>query len=219
MELRVLLAAQEELAIANLETTPMKKDRLAHIETALIKSLLIWQRAESMQKQGSGSVADEAKARAAVFKFRAMWLAEKADGSQQSQTAQDGIPANVGNGSLPPGLEGATDLIAIKKRRIETLQFALQVSQNQNTVGLIDIFHTFAPHIELAIANLDLTTSKKERLAHIETALVSSLLAWQYLDARRKHGVDDNPIREAKARADVFKLRAMWLAEKAEDSR
>ena len=37
---------------------------------------------------------------------------------------QEGIPANVG-GDLPPGLAGETDLNAIKQRRIEALQGAV----------------------------------------------------------------------------------------------
>jgi len=37
---------------------------------------------------------------------------------------QEGIPANV-RGELPPGLAGETDLNAIKQRRIEALQGAV----------------------------------------------------------------------------------------------
>jgi len=214
----LLLAAQNEPAMAKLDATTVKKERLDHIETALASALLTWQSVKGLQEFGTrgGDSVSEAQARAAVFKFRAVWLAEKAAGPQQPSVGQEGIPANVGTGVRPPGLEGETDLNAIKQRRIEALQDAVKALQVRNDQGLDNINFLLAAQIELASAKLDSTTVKKERLDHIETALASALMAWQRVNALKNvfaRGGDS--VSEAQARAAVFKFRVMWLAEKA----
>jgi hypothetical protein len=213
-QINILLAAQTKLAIANLDYTTVKKERLAHMETALISSLSAWQYLDAREKVGAGRADEELQARAAVFKFRAMWLAENAGNSQHPANAQEEMLAKVGNGSLPPGLAGETDLNVIKQKRIEALRDAVEIVRRRYRNGTDQINILLAPQNELLLANLDSTTVKKERLAHIETALINSLSTWQDIDVQLKDGrvrADE----EAQARAAVFKFWVMWLAENA----
>ena len=129
---------------------------------------------------------------------------------------QEGISANIGSGVFPPGLEGETDLNAIKRRSIEALEGALEALQARYERGLDNINFLRAAQIELAIAKLDSTTVKKERLDHIETALNNALLTWQRPKELQTVGArGGDAASEAQARAAVFKFRVMWLAEKA----
>ena len=209
-----LHAAEIELAIAKLDSTTVKKERLDHIQTALTSALLAWQQADARQKVGAVGDETECQTRAAVFKFRAMWLAEKAAGPQQTSPGQEIILANVGNGVLPPGLDGETDLNVIKQRRIGALQGAVEALGKRFRTGRDDINFMLTAQIELVIAKLDSTTIKKERLDHIESALTGALVTWQRVDAERKTG-QSGPAPESKTRAAVFRFLAMWLAEKA----
>jgi hypothetical protein len=79
-DIALVCSAQIELANAKLESTTVKNERLNHIETALRHALTIWQRVKKMQEPGmkSAEAAPEAQARAAVFKFREIWLTEQA---------------------------------------------------------------------------------------------------------------------------------------------
>ena len=209
-----LHAAEIELAIAKLDSTTVKKERLDHIQTALTSALLAWQQADARQKVGAVGDETECQTRAAVFKFRAMWLAEKAAGPKQTSNGLETTLANVGNGLLPPGLEGETNLNVIKQRRIESLVVAFRVLEVRSHHGLGDTNFLLAAQIELAIAMLESTTVKRERLDHIESALSSALKAWQRAEARQKNGQSDETP-ECQTRAVVFKFREMWLAEKA----
>jgi len=209
-----LHAAEIELAIAKLDSTTVKKERLDHIQTALTSALLAWQQADARQKVGAVGDETECQTRAAVFKFLAMWLAEKAAGPQQTSPGQEVILANVGNGVLPPGLVGETDLKAIKQRRIEALQGAVEALEKRFRTGRDDINFMLTAQIELVTAKLDSTTIKKERLDHIESALTGALVTWQRVDAERKTG-QSGPAPESKTRAAVFRFLAMWLAENA----
>ena len=129
---------------------------------------------------------------------------------------QEGIPANVGTGVLPPGLDGETDLNAIKRKRIEALQLAVEVLRNRYERGLISISFELAAQIELAMAKLDSTTVKQERLDHIETAVISALSVWQRIHELQKIGArGGEEDAEVQARAAVFRFREMWLTEKA----
>lgn len=80
----VSLKAQIELTEARLETTTVTKERLVHIENGLKGALLTWQVVKERQRIGArgGEAENEALARAAVFKFRAMWLKEQSRGSE-----------------------------------------------------------------------------------------------------------------------------------------
>ncbi len=129
---------------------------------------------------------------------------------------QEGIPANVGDGTLPPGLEGETDLNAIRQRRIDASQAAINALHARFNRGLDNSCLLLVAQNELLSANLDSTTAKKERLDHIETALTSALLAWQRVKELQLAGVwGGDAAAEVQARAAVFKFRAMWLAENA----
>ncbi len=79
--INLVLAARIELAMAQLELTTVKKERLDHIESCLKSALLAWQRVKELQKAVAkgGDAATEAQARAAIFKYRALWLKEKGD--------------------------------------------------------------------------------------------------------------------------------------------
>ena len=130
---------------------------------------------------------------------------------------QEGIPANVG-GVFPPGLEGETDLKAIKQRRIEALQVSVEALAATKSIRSQNIDFLHATQIELAIAKLDSTTDKKERLDHIETALATALMTWQRVETLRQAGAMAIDVAtECQTRAAVFKFRVMWLAEKAAD--
>jgi hypothetical protein len=129
---------------------------------------------------------------------------------------QEGIPVGVGNGDLPPGLEGVSDLKVINQKRIECLQEAVDALQFRHEQGLDKINLLLAARIELAMAQLESTTVKKERLAHIESCLKSALLAWQMAGELQKVAARGSVVAaECQSRAAVFKYRAMWLKEKA----
>ena len=71
---------QTELALARRDTTNVKQERLDFIQEALISALKRWQGIRVLQIVGSrgGEVDAEAQARAAVFRYRIMWLKENA---------------------------------------------------------------------------------------------------------------------------------------------
>lgn len=74
-----VLQTQLELIEAQLESTPVKQERMLHLEGALRSALILWQRAKQAKDLGmqGGDAASEAKARAAVYRYRRMWLMEK----------------------------------------------------------------------------------------------------------------------------------------------
>jgi hypothetical protein len=129
---------------------------------------------------------------------------------------QEGIPAGVGTGYLPPGLEGETDLKVINQKWIETLQGCVEAMQARYESGRDNINGLLAAQMELAMAQLDSTTVKKERLDHIEIALRSALLTWQRIKEFQKVGArGGDAAEEIQSRAALFKYRSMWLEEKA----
>ncbi len=75
-----LLKSHAELAVAQLDIANNKLERLDYIQAAFNSALLTWQRVKELQKVGmrGGDHAAETQARAAVFRFRVMWLKEKA---------------------------------------------------------------------------------------------------------------------------------------------
>ena len=77
-----LLELQMELVSAQLETTDDKQERLDYIREAFNAALRTWQRCVVLREAEAfgGDTASETKARAAVFRFRVMWLKEKATG-------------------------------------------------------------------------------------------------------------------------------------------
>ncbi len=220
----LLFGAQIELAIARLDATNVKKERLDFIQDALLAALLTWQRANALNKAGvrGGDSATETQARAAVFRYRVMWLKEKAgDGNQHealrlAAMGQEGIPTNVGTGLLPPGLGGDTDLDGIKQSRIDASQQAVQALQAQYESGLDNVGYLLAAHEELSIARLDATNVIQERLEVIHDALLAALLTWQRVKELQKNGVrGGDAAAEAQTRVAVFRCQFMWLKEKA----
>ena len=128
---------------------------------------------------------------------------------------QEGIPVGVGNGELPPGLEGVSDLRVINQMRIETLHQSVEALQARYERGLDNINLLLAAQLELATAQLDSTKVKKERLDHIENSLKFALLTWQRLKELQKVGArGGDAAAECQSRAAVFRYRAMWLKEK-----
>ncbi len=66
------------------------------------------------------------------------------------------------------------------------------------------------------IAQLDTTDDKQERLDFIQGAFNSALLRWQRVKERAEVGAEPGgPLSEMQARADAYKLRIMWLNERA----
>ncbi len=72
--------AQMELTIARLDATNIRQERLACIQDSLRTACLVWQRVKDLQSHGmrGGDGAAEAVARAEAFRYRSMWLNEKA---------------------------------------------------------------------------------------------------------------------------------------------
>ena len=99
---------------------------------------------------------------------------------------QEGIPANVGTGELPPGLAGVTDLHAIQQSQIDVLRLCVEVLRNRYERGLININNLLAAQTELAIARLDTTNAKQERLDFIQEALEAALKTWQRIHELQK---------------------------------
>lgn len=132
-----------------------------------------------------------------------------------SAIGQEGIPADVGTGLLPPGLEGESDLKVINLRRIEALRENVEALQARYERGLDNINLLCVAQIELLTAQLDSTTLKKERLDYIENSLKFALLTWQMVKNLQKVGARGGDVAtECQSRAAVFRYRAMWLKEK-----
>ena len=132
---------------------------------------------------------------------------------------QDGIPANIGTGVLPPGMEGETDLKVINQKWIEALQNQLEALQARYDRGLDNINLLMEAQMELLIAKLDSTSVKQERLDYIQGAMGLALLTWQRIKELQKMGArGGDTFAEAQSRASVFKYREMWLKEKASDA-
>jgi hypothetical protein len=220
----LLLAAQMELAIAQLDTTTVKQERLEFIQDAFVAALKTWQRIHESQLVGtpSGRADKEALARAAVFRFRAMWLKENTGENPpkellgQPAVSQDGIPIKIGTGKLPPGLVGVTELDEIQKSRIDALKQCVEVQRSRFEQRLNDSNLLLAAQMELAIAQLDTTTVKQERLKFIQDAFVTALETWQRAHELQLVGIPSKPD-ETQARAAVFAYRSMWLKERIEE--
>ncbi len=75
-----LLDAQLDLTLARLDVANIKQERLDLIEDSLRTALFTWQRVKELQRVGArgGDQGSEGQARAAVFRYRVMWLNEKA---------------------------------------------------------------------------------------------------------------------------------------------
>lgn len=78
--LPLLIEGQLELVNAHLDVAKTKKERLDGIVECQKLALISWQQVNDRNKVGAkgGDVASEARARAHVLKFRAMWLKESA---------------------------------------------------------------------------------------------------------------------------------------------
>lgn len=129
---------------------------------------------------------------------------------------QDGIPSDIGDGVLPPGLKGVTDINAIRQSRVEALQRLVEARQSSNMSGVDDIALLCSAQIELLIAKRDSTAAKTERLKHIEAALRHAMTIWQRVKKLQDSGMRGGEAAvEARARATVFQFREMWLTENA----
>ena len=215
---RILNAAQLELIMAQLDTTKDKQERLDFIQEALVASLETWQWIHELQLVGKGSAYKEALARAAVFRFRAMWLKENAGENPpkgllgQPTAGQVGIPIKIGTGKFPPGLVGVTELDDIQKSRIDALKQCVIEQNKYYEMGLSNMNFFPPAQMELVIAQLDSTKVKEKRLECIQEAFVEALETWHRIYELKSVGRGDK-IHEALARAAVFRFSAMWLKE------
>ncbi len=80
VSINTLMDAETRLCLARLETTSVKQERLDIIQEALVHALTTWQRINELkQVNARGGEADaETQARAEVYRYRVMWLKEKA---------------------------------------------------------------------------------------------------------------------------------------------
>ena len=134
-----------------------------------------------------------------------------------SAFGQEGIPANIGTGKFPTGLDGVTELDEIQKTRIDALKESMALQQiffeaGQRGISLNEIA---AAQMELLMTQLETTKDKQKRLDLIQETFVAALETWQRMHesqaAGKGFGLD-----EAQARAAVFGFRAMWLKERIE---
>ncbi len=90
-----------------------------------------------------------------------------------------------------------------------------QIMPGTNSMGqLLDLY--YETQVELALAQLDTTDIKQERLDYIQAALNGAIEIWRVAKDRSSIGAEgSSPLDEARTRADVYKLRVMWLKENA----
>lgn len=129
---------------------------------------------------------------------------------------QEGLDPAVGAGALPEGIAGVTDIKKVQISRIEALKDTVQELQARYDQGLDSIDFLLESQIELAVAQLDTTDDRQERLGYIQAAFNSALLHWQRVKELQKIGVrGGDAAAAAQAKALVFRFRVMWLKEKA----
>jgi hypothetical protein len=76
--IRLLLDAQLELAVTQMESTDDNREKLQYLEVGLETALKSWQQAVERHKVGLDGGGSEPLARAAVFRMRQLWLKENA---------------------------------------------------------------------------------------------------------------------------------------------
>ncbi len=215
-----LLEAQNELADAQLDTTEDRKQRLDFIQAAFNNALMTWQRIKELQSVGmrGGDAASETQAKAAAFRLRVLWLKEKAntEPNPSGSLAQDGLDTTIGTGVFPDGIAGVTDLKKAQLARVEALQSSAQEWQAMYVSGLVTLEVSLVSQMELALAQLDTTDDNQKRLDYLQAGFNSALLVWQRVKELQSAGVRGGDAASlAQATALVFKLRVMWLKEKA----
>lgn len=133
---------------------------------------------------------------------------------------QEGFDTARGKGLLPEGIAGVTDIKKVQLLRVEALKDCMQVLNDQISSGthsmgqLLDLY--LETQVELALAQLDTTDVKQERLDYIQAALNGAIQIWRIAKDRSAVAAEgSSPLDEARTRADVYKLRVMWLKEKA----
>ena len=133
---------------------------------------------------------------------------------------QGAVGADKSETPLPEGMAGGADIETVQLLRIEALKELLQIFEDQISSGthavgqLLDLYHE--TQVDLALAQLETTDDKQERLDHIQTAVDSAIQIWKFAKDRSRIGIEGSgPEAEARARAQVYELRAMWLKEKA----
>lgn len=216
----LLLDWQMELAVAQLDATDDKQERLDHLQVAFNSALLTWQRVKELQKVGmrGGDMASESMARAAVFKFRVMWLDErvKAQSKPHGSLGHEGLGAAIGTGVFPEGIAGVDDIKKVQLARVEVLQSMVQAVQGRYENGLDNLSFLLESQLQLAVVQLETADDKQERLDHLRVAFNSALLTWQRVKELQKAGMrGGDAAAEAQARAEVLKFRTSWLKEKA----
>lgn len=215
----LLLASQMELAVAQLDTTNDKQERLDHLQAAFHRALLTWQRIKELQNVGmvGGDVASEFQAREAVFKYYALWLKEKSKaGLKPTQPLRnEDLDLVIGTGDVPEGIEGANDIGNVQLSRIEVLQTTVEALHTRYQHGLVDLTFVLNSQLELAEAQLEIANDKQQRLAYSQAAFNSALLNWQRVKELQKHGMRGGDMAaESQARAEVLRFRILWLKER-----
>lgn len=215
-----LLESQRELALAQLDTTDDKQQRLGFIRAAFDSALLTWQRVKELQTVGmrGGDAASEAQARAAVFRVRVLWLKEtsKAGSNPSRSRGLQGLEPGVAAGVFPEGIAGVDNIKEVQLSRVAVLQSTVQAMQARHESGLDKIGLLLASQMELALAQLDTTNDKLERLEHLQAAFHRALLTWQRIKELQNVGmVGGDMASECQARQAVFKFYAMWLKERS----
>ena len=133
---------------------------------------------------------------------------------------QEGFDTAGEKGLLPEGIADVTDIKKVQLLRVEALKDCMQVLNDLMASGthsmgqLLKLY--YETHVELALAQLDTTDVKQERLDYIQAALKGAIQIWRIAKDRSGVGAEgSSPLDEARTRADVYKLRVMWLKEKA----
>lgn len=226
LDIGIVLATRRELLEAQLDASKEKTERLDAIQDALIESLKTWQRTNELRSVGikGGEPDAEGWARAEVFRFREMWLEEK---EQQEKTRKEdqlylvtpAFPTDIGTKKFPSGLTEDASIEDVWKHRLEALEQVRSALMAKYMGGLADIQFVQYAERDLALAKLEMSTSKGERLAHIREAFESALKTWQRAyelgRIKRRGGEPDS---EGAARAAVFMYRVMWLKENSNDA-
>ena len=133
---------------------------------------------------------------------------------------QEGLDTAIGKGSLPDGIAGVTDIKKVQLLRVEALKNSMQILNDQVQTGRVSLGQLSElyseSHMELALARLDASDDKQERLDIIQEALNGAIRFWRIANDRRSVAAEGSgTLSETRAKADVYKLRVMWLKEKA----
>ncbi|AMV30483.1 hypothetical protein VN12_00105 [Pirellula sp. SH-Sr6A] len=221
-DIQIVQVAERDLALAKLETSAGKEERLDHIREAFESTLKTWQRVYELgRNKRRGSEPDsEGAARAALFLYRIMWLKENSIEANVPGEPKQAVPPKedfseqLWTGKSPDGLVGVFDLNALERLRMEAASQSAKALWDRYMGGLTYISFLIDALEELANAQLDSKSDPEQRLKYMSEALNASIDLWRRTEELKRVGRrGGEPDQVSLAKAAVLRYRAMLLKE------